>query len=83
MQLCLGCQVNTHFFMVKHLGISSLQYFSDRSITQSLEIFSPLFETNSIGFISFPYHIHPYHFSKKILTPPAPFQFPHPHGPYP
>jgi hypothetical protein len=30
-----------------------------------------------------PYYIHPYHFSAKILTPPAPFQFTHPHGPYP
>jgi hypothetical protein len=30
---CLGCQVNTHFFLVKHLSIRSLQYSSNRSIT--------------------------------------------------
>ena len=49
----MGCQVNTHFFLVKYLGISSLQYSLDRSIT--LEIFSLLFETYSIRFISSPY----------------------------
>jgi hypothetical protein len=92
MQLCLGCQVNTHFFLVKHLGISSLQYSSDRSITlagvkkkkkKSLEIFSPLFETYSIGFISSPLSHSSISFFGKKIDPPTPFQFPHPHGPYP
>jgi hypothetical protein len=77
-QLCSVCQVNTHFFPVKHLGISSLQYSSDWSITplkkKSLEFFLPLFQTYYIGFISSPLSHSSISFLRKtIVTPPALF----------
>jgi hypothetical protein len=80
--MCLGCQVNTHFFLVNHLGISSLQYSLDWSITpqvlkkKSLEIFSPLFETYSIGFISSPLALSSISFFGKIFDPAPLFNFP-------
>jgi hypothetical protein len=75
-QLCSGCQVNTHFFLVKHLGISSLQYSSDRTLKKKKKkvwnffhhYFSPIPLDSSL----FPYHIHPYHFFGKNFLPHPP-----------
>jgi hypothetical protein len=60
-QLCSDCQVNTHLFLVKHLGIFSLQYSSDH-------YFRPIPLDSSL----FPYHIHPYHFFSKHFVPRPP-----------
>jgi hypothetical protein len=52
------------------LSHSSISFFGKKKIlTPPAPIFSPLFETYSIRLISFPYHIHPYHFSAKISNP--------------
>jgi hypothetical protein len=67
--------------MVKHLGISSPQYSSDQSITpevlkkkkKSLEFFSPLFETYSIGFVSPPLSNSSISFFGKNFDPARPF----------
>ena len=89
MQLCSSCQVNTHFFMVKHMGISSLQHSLDWSITLQVlkkkvwKFFHHYLRPIPLDSSLRPYHIPTYHFSEKHLTPPAPFQFPRPHGPYP
>jgi azurin len=53
-QLCSGCQVNTHFFLVNNLGISTLHHY-----LRPIPLDSSLF----------PYHIHPYHFSAKNYDP--------------
>ena len=42
-KLTFDGEVNTHFFLVKHLGISSLQYSSDRSITLKKKKFGKFF----------------------------------------
>jgi hypothetical protein len=84
-QLCSGCQVNTHLFLVKHLGISSLQYSSDWSITirpipldSSLQyssdrnFFHHYFRPIPLDSSLCPYHIHPYHFFSKMFLPHPP-----------
>ena len=74
-QLCSGCQVNTHFFLVKHLGISSLQYSSDQSITGNfLTIIWDLFHwIHLFTLITF---IHIIFFGKIFLHRPPLFSSP-------
>jgi hypothetical protein len=67
--LCLGCQVNTHFFLVNNLGILALQHSLDHSITIFHHYLRPIPLDSSL----LPYHIHPYHFSAKISYPARSF----------
>jgi hypothetical protein len=79
-QLCSGFQVNTHFFLVKHLGISSLQYSLDRTYKKKKKsvkfftIISSLFHwIHLFALITFPHIIF---FGKKNLPRPPLFSFP-------